>query len=191
MTPDTYRAIQQRDREKDGTFFFGRMTSLTVCRPSCTLPCPRPEKTVIFQTLEEAIGRGYHPCSRCRPDLETWCGAGDALAKSSIRYLTEHLALPFSLREMAAALYVNPSHLARTFQRETGETILQCLHHLRCEKAREFLQNPEYSLGQIASMCGFSTPSHFSRIFRDVEGVTPSRWRKDYFASLLKDSNDL
>ena len=40
----------------------------------------------------------------------------------------------------------------------------------------------------IGSRVGFATPSHFARIFREVFGITPSAYRKQYYASLLEDA---
>ncbi|WP_409994902.1 helix-turn-helix domain-containing protein [Chitinophaga pinensis] len=49
------------------------------------------------------------------------------------------------------------------------------------DKAKELLKDKTYSLTEIAYLTGFSDQSHFTRIFRKLEGETPSQHRKNLF----------
>ena len=52
-------------------------------------------------------------------------------------------------------------------------------HHLmRCKKAKELLIDSRLSISQVGESAGFVTSSHFSHIFRKMEGCTPSEYRK-------------
>ena len=65
------RAWRARDAGYDGLFFFGVKTTGIVCRPSCPSQ-PKRRHLEFFHKLGEAIGAGYRPCKRCRPELA--CG---------------------------------------------------------------------------------------------------------------------
>jgi len=39
------------------------------------------------------------------------------------------------------------------------------------------LNNPDYSVGEIARVCGFENASYFSRVFRTQEGINPRQFR--------------
>lgn len=63
------QAIQKRDKSYDGKFIFGVKTTKIICRPGCTARIPLEKNIVLFDTMEEAIEKGYRPCKRCKPEL--------------------------------------------------------------------------------------------------------------------------
>nr|MCR4588982.1 helix-turn-helix transcriptional regulator [Lachnospiraceae bacterium] len=44
--------------------------------------------------------------------------------------------------------------------------------------AKEYMANPKYSIKEVCSMCGYSDPNYFSRIFKKYVGVSPSEYRQ-------------
>ena len=103
--------------------------------------------------------------------------SGKSLAKAAQDYLEAHSASRFSLQEMAGALFVNGSYLLRTFKRSTGMTPLNYHHQIRCSKAKELLVQTDHAVSEIGEMVGFVSSSHFSHVFRKMEGCTPSEYR--------------
>ena len=104
--------------------------------------------------------------------------AKQKLTERAKDYLQQHYTEKFSLDELAASLYVNKNYLARVFKETSGTTLLQYHNGLRCERARKLLEDPGYSIAVVAFKSGFASASHFSRIFRNYEGCTPSEYRK-------------
>ena len=112
--------------------------------------------------------------------MEAKPSSGKRLSEAAQAYMEEHSAEKFSLNEMAKALFVNGSYLLRTFRQHTGMTPL-CYHHMiRCQKAKELLLTTEMSISQVGEAAGFVSSSHFSHIFRKMEGCTPSEYRKQH-----------
>ncbi len=101
-----------------------------------------------------------------------------ALAERAIAYLEAHYMDKFVLEEMASALFVNKHYLSRVFREITGTTPLQYHNKLRCKKACELLADPHYTIAGVALRCGFTSVSHFSRIFKIHCGCTPSEYRR-------------
>lgn len=101
-----------------------------------------------------------------------------SLSDRAVSYLESHYTDKFSLEEIAGSLYVNKNYLARVFHKATGQTLLQYHNRLRCEKARQLLEDRSYSISVVAFKTGFASASHFSRIFKIYEGCTPSQYRK-------------
>ena len=83
-----------------------------------------------------------------------------------------------SLSEVAEAVGVHPSHLARNFRREYGLTVGQYARALRLDWASAQLALPDATLAGIAASAGFADQSHFTRAFRAHTGVTPGRYRE-------------
>ena len=48
----------------------------------------------------------------------------------------------------------------------------------RVETARNMLLHSDYSYAQIAVSLGFSSQSHFIRVFREQTGMTPAQYRR-------------
>ena len=63
------QAIQKRDKSYDGKFIFGVKTTKIICRPGCPAKIPLEKNVMFFDTMEEAIEKGYRPCKRCKPEL--------------------------------------------------------------------------------------------------------------------------
>lgn len=63
------QAILNRDCSCDGKFIFGVKTTKIICRPGCPAKVPLEKNIVLFDTIEEAIQKGYRPCKRCKPEL--------------------------------------------------------------------------------------------------------------------------
>ncbi len=184
MTKEQWLAIKNQDKAYDGKFFYALRHSKKVCRPSCQKSGVRPERVILFHTLQEALDKGYTPCSKCRPDKENWEGARIELANAAERLVQERYQQKFSLDALAGELFVDKSYLLRTFKEVKGATLLEYHNKVRCEKAKELLQRSELPIGYIASEVGYVSASHFTQVFRKTTGQTPSGYRIAYLRSL-------
>lgn len=185
MTPEQWQAIKNNDAGYDGVFYYGLKTAGTICRPSCTSGKVSMRNVVIFNTLEDGIAAGYRPCSKCRPDVPGWRGAGYDLAERAAAYIRDHYTEKFSLDTLSEVLFVNKIYLSKTFKSVTGTTLLKYHNQVRCDKACELLRDTEFSVEIIGSKVGFTTPSHFAQVFHRQCGCTPSQYRKRYLEGEL------
>jgi AraC family transcriptional regulator len=83
-----------------------------------------------------------------------------------------------SLAELAAEAGVSPFHFAREFKRATGLAPHQYLIEVRIERAKSLLAGNEMPLAQVSLSAGFSSQSHFTRLFRRHTGTTPKSYRE-------------
>ena len=83
-----------------------------------------------------------------------------------------------SLAELAAACQLSVRHFARAFRQSTGQPPHRWLMDRRLERAEGLLEFSRVPLGEIATSCGFASPSHFARVFRQATGTTPGAWRR-------------
>ncbi|THU39338.1 helix-turn-helix domain-containing protein [Niastella caeni] len=93
--------------------------------------------------------------------------------------IQDHIDTNLSLKELSKGLDVNPSYLSREFSRYfENMSFGEYIRKQRIEKAIELMQNPSYSLTEVAYLTGFSDQSHFNRIFKKHTGQNPSEYRK-------------
>jgi AraC-like DNA-binding protein len=59
-----------------------------------------------------------------------------------------------------------------------GSSVKELLADLRCELARQLLEESHMPIGDIASTLHYSKPGAFSRAFKGWTGKTPRQWRK-------------
>jgi AraC-like DNA-binding protein len=103
------------------------------------------------------------------------------LAVSVREYIEANLSDPLlSPASIAAAHFISTRHLHNVFH-ESGTTVASWIRSQRLDGARRELRDPLHagqSVGAVAARWGFLDAAHFSRIFRDAFGVSPSDWRR-------------
>lgn len=97
-----------------------------------------------------------------------------------IHFMNEHYNLPLKVSDLAAKVGFTENYLSILFKKETGETITDYLLHTRMKKARELLKNPDNKIYEISMQVGYTDPNHFSRSFKQIEGMYPTEFRKQY-----------
>jgi AraC-like DNA-binding protein len=98
--------------------------------------------------------------------------------------LRRDLAEPPALEEIGREVGCSPFHLSRTFSREVGMTIPQCLRKLRMECAANLLSSGKCNVTEAAMEVGYSSLSHFSRAFFQTMGCCPAMYSSDKLAQL-------
>lgn len=93
-------------------------------------------------------------------------------------YINEKYADNISVRDIASAIALSPSHFSRIFKKETGLTPQEYLIRVRLDRAKSFLMRSRKSVTEIALQCGFSSSAHFSSSFAKRFGKTPSEFKK-------------
>ena len=102
----------------------------------------------------------------------------DPRIQRAIRYLEDHLNQKITLQQLAAQAGLSREYFCTLFHQQTGKTVFTYLRWARVQLAKEMLATTETSLAAIASLLGFSSQSHFQRVFREVEGGTPFLYRR-------------
>jgi AraC-like DNA-binding protein len=95
-----------------------------------------------------------------------------------LRYMESHCDRPITLGDLAAQAHMSKNNFLRVFRKEHKVTPIEFLIRLRMARACEMMQDTALSISEIAYAVGFSDSNYFSRRFREVYGLPPSRYRK-------------
>ena len=68
------------------------------------------------------------------------------------------------------------------FRRATGRSILEEIHAVQLERAKELLRNSSIQLKAISDFCGFTHPNSLRKFFLKATGMTMSAWRRRHLA---------
>jgi AraC-like DNA-binding protein len=82
------------------------------------------------------------------------------------------------ISELADILHVSLEYLSALFKRTEQITISEYIMNEKVKLAQNLLVYSEYSLVDISMYLGFSSQSHFGRVFKKYTGLTPNDYRK-------------
>ena len=92
--------------------------------------------------------------------------------------LHEATSEDWTLVSLAQTAGIHPAHLSRQFSKYFGSNLGDYIRYIKVEKAVALLTRKNVSLTDIAYDCGFADQSHFTRCFKSVYRLNPSRFRK-------------
>ena len=98
---------------------------------------------------------------------------GDVVAAATA-LLTDRLADPWSVADLAAAVRTSESTLFARFRQVTGMSPVQYLRRLRLGEARRRMIVLGDTAAQAAAAVGYRSASHFSRDYRALHGQPPA-----------------
>jgi AraC-like DNA-binding protein len=89
-----------------------------------------------------------------------------------------HLGIPLSVESLAKTVSLSPGHFARKFHHSAGESLGRFANRRRIGTSFAMLRAGSSPLSRIALDLGFSSQSHFSRLFSHHTGITPLQFRR-------------
>ena len=102
------------------------------------------------------------------------------LAIDVANYIQHHLSEPITAENIAKELYLSRPYLSRKFIEETGESLTDFILKEKTEEAKRLLRYSDKSLTAISNYLGFSSQSHFSKVFKKYAACTPGDYRERY-----------
>ncbi len=95
-------------------------------------------------------------------------------------YLDTHFHEKILLDQLAETFYINKYYLTRVFREQFGLSISNYLLQLRVTRAKQLLRFTDRTIESIGAECGMEDGNYFARMFRRVEGMSPSQFRRSW-----------
>lgn len=96
----------------------------------------------------------------------------------AVRYMTEHLAGNVKLSDVARHTGVSKQHLIHLFKRETSLPPIEYYLRMKMQHAAQLLDLTDLSVKEIGHAVGMTDPYYFSRLFKQMMGHSPSKYRE-------------
>ncbi len=90
-------------------------------------------------------------------------------------FLARNYRNPVTLSMLAAECSLSEFRVSHLVTETFGRSFRELLLEERLRHARLYLANGDYRVGEVARLCGFGTPEHFSRTYKKATGSSPSK----------------
>ena len=124
-----------------------------------------------IQTMQEMVDPKLFDV-RERREQQGNTPIGEALA-----YIETHLGEPMTMRELADSLHLNSSYFSVLFKEQVGLNFSEYLMRKRVQRAKELLVQTTMPISEIAERVGYQTDKYFIKVFKSLEGLSPSKYR--------------
>lgn len=94
----------------------------------------------------------------------------------ALHYIELHLAEPIPLDRLAKEANLSKFHFCRFFRHHMGMSPAKFVTRMRVERAKELLKQKDFTVSMICSLVGFNDLGSFERNFKQITGVTPSKY---------------
>ena len=104
----------------------------------------------------------------------------DEVVRRAVEFLRTSLSKKITVHDLCLATGSNPSTLNFKFRREFSCSIGEFLTEERMKQARRLLSSTSFSVGEIATRCGYENIYYFSSAFRKNVGLSPTEFRQRF-----------
>ena len=86
--------------------------------------------------------------------------------------------LQSSVENLAHIVNFSHGYLCKIFKNYTGERLIDYFTKMKLDYSKTLMYNPQLNLLQISSMIGYDSVSHYIRVFKKFNSMTPQVYRK-------------
>ncbi|WP_461809936.1 response regulator transcription factor [Faecalimonas sp.] len=130
-----------------------------------------------MKEIEEAIEAMIDNLKKKHILIEPHKKANSFIVKNAMKYIDGHYNEKLTLSEVAEKTYVSQWHLSKLLNKEMKKSFTEILNDTRIKYAKRMLKDSSLRIGDVAREVGFLDFSHFSRVFKKIEGISANEYR--------------
>lgn len=97
--------------------------------------------------------------------------------KTVMLYIDGNINNDITIQQLADLLHFNPKYFIKYFNKHTGMTPIQYINNKRIELSKHLLCTTDMQIDEIYFNVGFSSSHYFSRVFKNIVGISPTEFR--------------
>jgi AraC-like DNA-binding protein len=99
--------------------------------------------------------------------------------QKALNYINENISeTELSVEVLASKVFLSRSQLYRKIKTLTGVSVNEFIRNFRLEKAKELIEFGNDNINEISYKVGFSSPSYFTKCFKEKFGYLPTHNKK-------------
>ena len=102
----------------------------------------------------------------------------DRVIDNGVSEIREHYMEDISLTSLAGKYNLSMGRLSEMIKEHLGVNFSDYIASLRIQRAKELLRDESLSIQEIAEIVGYNDYFYFTKVFKKVEGISPSKYRK-------------
>ena len=103
---------------------------------------------------------------------------GNEYVRKAVEYIQNNYARQIHVKDVADYVNINRGYLYSLFKEEMNMSPQEYLSNLRLTRAAEQLNTTNYSIEVIATSNGYGDPVVFTKAFKKMHGMSPSKYRQ-------------
>lgn len=107
-----------------------------------------------------------------------------------ISYIRKNYMNKLSLQDIANEFFMSKYTVSRIFSNQIGINFPDYLAKIRIEKAKSILSNSNLNISQVSEVTGFQSTTDFARVFKNLTGCSPTKYRKQCLREKNQDSDE-
>lgn len=111
--------------------------------------------------------------------FQQYNGDCSRLVRSVTKYIKNHLSESIRTSEIAEYCGKSRGRITTEFKNQTGMNLSEFIKLKKIQEAQALLKETERNLSDISEFLGFSSQSHFCRVFKEFVGITPAEFRRN------------
>ncbi|MGX7245472.1 helix-turn-helix domain-containing protein [Enterococcus quebecensis] len=100
----------------------------------------------------------------------------------TIRFVQSNLYTPIKIYKIAEQLEISPGYLSSQFKKEMGLSLNNYIQKEKISEAKFLLKKGKMKVAEISDSLSFSDQSHFIKIFKKYEYMTPMVYQKKHLS---------
>lgn len=171
-----WKAIENRDNQYNGRFYYGVVSTRKLCLPSCSSRQPLRKNVRFFLSLEQGLAAGFEYCKRCKPKT---LQADDSPLTSLLRvcrYINDKTDQNLKIEELARAVDLSQHQLHRLFKKYLALTPKKFIDQSKLSHLKKRLRDSESVTNAIFD-AGFDSMSVIYGRLDSHLGMTPKAYR--------------
>lgn len=140
------------------------------------------QKCERLNTFEQITNLQYHMVIQYTKAVEElrYNRNQSELTRNVASYIRHHLSDAIKTEDIATSLFMSRSHMSTRFKIETGMNLNEYIHYIKISEAKHLLAHTDKTLSIISNYLGYSSQSHFTRIFKKLVGMSPMEYREKH-----------
>ncbi|MCT4544043.1 MAG: AraC family transcriptional regulator [Vallitalea sp.] len=93
------------------------------------------------------------------------------------KYINTNIYRPITVKELANYFHYHPDTLTRIFKSKRNQTLRSYITNCKIDSSKILLDSTDYSIETIAEIYGFTDRTYYSKVFKKIVGISPSKYR--------------
>lgn len=136
----------------------------------------RLDAKLLCRILEELIESVDSVVSELNDDMS---GSIRDMIRQASDYIDKNYFEELTLVSLSEKYNVESSYFSRIFKQETGKNLMLYIAERRVQKAKEYMEDKNINLTEIAFLTGYDDYTYFSRVFKKITGKSPRDYRTE------------